>query len=400
MNYKVSISSPFVLFFALMMMLMFWCREVYFNINNYRFLLIMTVLSGLFSIIFQIRLNRFKTNLWSWRWIVLAIIAVLASSYIFEKNSAPYYIAFIVLLLLFLFASSTIELKKHQVSMLIDAYLASSILMALILIVQHKTPYAAYGVYRFALYFSASSYYDVNFNALYFLMSSLLAYYLLQFATKQKRWFYTIAVILNIMSILLLGSRGSFLPVVGVIMIAMMKNRRISIRMIIVAVAVLVVLLYFLPEDVYERLIGTDYLSSESKRFIDWKYGWQAFTNHWLVGNGMLAPQDIVAELYSKTYVTYTIHNTYLVYLAQLGILGSIPFFFILLYPLYYFIKTRKNWYLAMSHLGFLFAIFMLEANYTYVFFVPMAITYVLICYDNNYLNGSCDILKSLSTNE
>ena len=397
MNYKISIATPFIGFFALMTMFMFMCKDIFFNINNYKLLLLLTVVSGVACVITQINKKRMKANLWSWRWIILAIMAVLASNVILEKPSEPFYIAYICLLLLLLLTASVIVLNSKQMLFLVDSYIASTIVMSLIILIQHKTPYAVYGIFRYALYFSTSSYYDVNFNALYFLTSSLLSYRLLQYAPQKKRWFYLTAIVLGLLTIMFLGSRGSFLPAAGVIVIAVMKDRNISLWKIAAVIIFLVAVIYFLPDDVYIRLIGTDYLSTESKRYIDWGYGWKAFSDHWLVGNGMISPMDIVSHYYVREYTTYTIHNTYLVYLAQLGVLGSIPFFAILIYPLYYFVKD-KNWYLSISHLGFLFSIFMLEANYTYVLFVPMTVVYALIAYDNCYLEGKDDVLQSLTS--
>ena len=68
-------------------------------------------------------------------------------------------------------------------------------------------------------------------------------------------------------------------------------------------------------------------------------------------------------------------------YLAQLGIVGSIPFFGILLYPIIYMAKNYKDIYFFLMYCGVLFASMMIEANYSYVLFVPLSIFYMLINY-------------------
>lgn len=62
--------------------------------------------------------------------------------------------------------------------------------MSLLIIVQHRTPYAQYGIFRLALFFNSKEYYDVNFTSLYLLLPTLLAFYgAIKGKKKNKIWY-------------------------------------------------------------------------------------------------------------------------------------------------------------------------------------------------------------------
>lgn len=56
-------------------------------------------------------------------------------------------------------------------------------------------------------------------------------------------------------------------------------------------------IVYLLPEDTFTRLLKTDYMGSEHKRYIDWAYGLRVFGNSPIWGNGMRAPKSLVNEI-------------------------------------------------------------------------------------------------------
>lgn len=392
MTFKAT--SLYVALYHILVIFMFKNSDMYFNINNYKTILILLDLYGAFIVIASNREAKVRVS--SWGWIALSICSLLLSKYIIQKPAAPYYVLYIIFLLIFLMNISLIQFNREQVVHIIDGYILSSVIMSAMLIVTHRTPYASYGILRYALYYNSERFYDVNFNAIYLLLPTLISFYVFLKVKRRKRWLYFAVSLLNSVAILLLGSRGAFVPCFSIMVFYLLKERGVALWKIIFVIVAILSLKYIVPKDVYSRLLGTSYLGTESKRYIDWSYGFRAIRAEWLFGNGMQAPIDIVAKYGGRGVITYTIHNTYLVYLAQLGIVLSIPFFAILIVPIIKLSKIKQNAYLTACYFGFLFSILMVESNYTYVFFIPVSIFYMLIKHCQDYKISNTDILLLL----
>lgn len=75
-----------------------------------------------------------------------------------------------------------------------------------------------------ALFFNSKEYYDVNFTSLYLLLPTLLAFYGAIKGKKKNKIWYMGATGINIIGILLLGSRGTFLPVAAIMLFLILKD--------------------------------------------------------------------------------------------------------------------------------------------------------------------------------
>lgn len=341
MKIRIKRKSLFIFSYliAMLWLFMFYNRDVFFNINNYRNLLFFIVGYGLLLVIFKMIKNKRLLGIPSVL-IILCWTVLLNSKYILRKKAEPYYIMFIVALLLYLLCMAELEFDIYIIRFLVNAYILSAVIMSVIILVQHKTPYAQYGIFRWALFYGQNEYYDVNFTSLYLLMPAILSFYGAVSAKNQNRWKYMICVGLILLAIMMLGSRGTFAPVIAIMAFLVLKGKKISMPKILTIIVFVVAVFFLLPEDTFSRLIGTRYIGSESKRYIDWAYGMKVFSNSPIWGNGMRAPKVLVNEI-GGGVMNYTIHNTYVVYLAQLGIVGSIPFFGLLVYPILYLIKKK-----------------------------------------------------------
>ena len=381
MRKKIKISTDLYSLFsymvALLLVFMFRNNESYFNINNYKMGLIVIICSGIFILLYTWVIKDYKLTI-SQILILFSWISLMISKYVLDKQAEPYYILFVSFLLLFLLCMSEMQFSQRNMKFLIDSYIVSAVIMSLLIIVQHRTPYAQYGIFRLALFFNSKEYYDVNFTSLYLLLPTLLAFYGAIKGKKKNKIWYMGAMGINIIGILLLGSRGTFLPVAAIMLFLILKDKKISFTKILIIMVAVFAIVYLLPEDTFTRLLKTDYMGSEHKRYIDWAYGLRVFGNSPIWGNGMRAPKSLVNEI-GGGVMNYTIHNTYIVYLAQLGILGSLPFLGILIYPLVMLVRKCREIYLVLSYCGVLFACMMIEANYSYVLFVPLAMIYMLI---------------------
>lgn len=382
-NISLRITTPFIALYLVMVVFMFMNGDMYFNINNYKIVLILIDICGIFVCYACVRKHKVKD--FYWLWIGLAILSLLVSKYIINKPTEQYYVLYIVLLLVFLLCISLAHYTKAQIVYMIDGYIISTLIISILLLINHKTPYAAYGIFRYALYYDSNNYYDVNFTSIYLLLPTLFSFYVFLKIKNKKRWFYFVATLINTIAIILMGSRGTFAPSLAIMAYFLLKDRGTILWKIVFVIAIVIGFLCIVPDDVYSRLLGVNYIGTESKRFLDWGYGFRAIKAEWMFGNGMRAPVDIVAEYGGHGVVRYTIHNTYLVYLAQLGVIGSIPFFAIIINPIVRLLKMKNNSFLLLCYLGFLFSIIMVESNYTYVFFVPMSVIYMILKFCSDY---------------
>lgn len=381
---KLSIESLFVAMSSLLYVFMFRCNEKYFNINNYHNGLFLAVAVGTIIIIIYFVKKQIRFNL-TMILVLSAIGYMLFSKYILEKETEPFYILFVSVLYLFLACISSLSFKRIQVKHLLDAYIFSSVIMSLILIVQRRTPYSAYGIFRYALFYSENDYYDINFTAMYLLLPTLIGFYIATKCKTKNRLLYLASVVINLLAILLIGSRGTFAPVIAIIAFEIMQDRKVSMGKIAIVMATIFAGTFLLPQDIIERLIGDSYVGTESKRFLDWMYGIRAIEHHPWFGNGLMAPMKIVMKLAIGNGINYTAHNTYLVYMVQMGIIGSIPFILLLIRPLILLWQKKKISFLWLCHCAILFAALMVESNYTYVLIVPLSTIYMLIEYMKSY---------------
>ena len=176
MRKKIKIStglySLFSYMVALLLVFMFRNNESYFNINNYKMGLIVIICSGIFILLYTWVIKDYKLTI-SQILILFSWISLMISKYVLDKQAEPYYILFVSFLLLFLLCMSEMQFSQRNMKFLIDSYIVSAVIMSLLIIVQHRTPYAQYGIFRLALFFNSKEYYDVNFTSLYLLLPTL-----------------------------------------------------------------------------------------------------------------------------------------------------------------------------------------------------------------------------------
>lgn len=227
MKIRIKRKSLFIFSYliAMLWLFMFYNRDVFFNINNYRNLLFFIVGYGLLLVIFKMIKNKRLLGIPSVL-IILCWTVLLNSKYILRKKAEPYYIMFIVALLLYLLCMAELEFDIYIIRFLVNAYILSAVIMSVIILVQHKTPYAQYGIFRWALFYGQNEYYDVNFTSLYLLMPAILSFYGAVSAKNQNRWKYMICVGLILLAIMMLGSRGTFAPVIAIMAFLVLKGKK------------------------------------------------------------------------------------------------------------------------------------------------------------------------------
>lgn len=388
---NITVTSIFVFLVSLVFLFMFRNGDSFFNMNEYRIVMFISVAAGLFALVFRIGKIHTK-NVYTVFLILWCIGYMVFSKFIMGIPAEPYYILYISTLYLYILCMASLTFSKKQLRSLIDVYILSSVLISFICLLQHKTPYSGYGIFRLALYYEVDKYYDVNFTAMYLLIPTLLSFRIALKSREQKRIFYFLGTALNVLAILMMGSRGTFAPVLAIIVYEILTDRKASILKVLMIMTCIFAVTFLVPKDVIERLFVGKYFNLESKRLVDWKYGIDALKQALWFGNGMLAPKDIVAAVSGVDW--YTVHNTYIVYLVQMGIVGAIPFFLVLFYPAIKLWNGIKKPFMWLTYCGLLFAALMIESNYTYSLIIPLSLIYALISYSmrNGIKDGMADI--------
>ncbi|MCG3118712.1 MAG: hypothetical protein ALAOOOJD_00966 [bacterium] len=224
---------------------------------------------------------------------------------------------------------------------------------------------------------------DPNFFALS-ILSFLPIPFLFAFAEKRwgRRLVWLGIFLLLIAGIVISFSRAGLLGLAFVLLVLGYKIRRHRF-LLVVAAALFVLLLFFLPETVWDRLGTLSRFGKDDS--LRWRYrlllgSWDLFLTHPFTGIGA---GNIV--LFSFRWVNrhQAAHNTYLEILAEFGIV-AIVIFGLLVHATFRYLRSSYQYFavnqrprlaiigegLEAGLLGFLFVSLFLSLHYEYMFWV------------------------------
>lgn len=234
--------------------------------------------------------------------------------------------------------------KKEQIVKIFKSYSIGSVVISL------YSLYLYFTEFRFLLYGNARvTVLGQDQNELSFLLNFgiICLLYLFQFekVSRKLKLIILACIVLMIFTILSTGSRTGFIILLftGLVFIAMsFKGSKIFV-LIPSIIGLSIYLFLSLPESIYLRLLETS-TQIESVDFTNretiWKEGFNAFidSGRFLYGIGHNTFRTL---LYNATGSGRAGHNTYLLTLIQLGLIGFVLYMRILLYLL------RKVWILV-----------------------------------------------------
>lgn len=224
---------------------------------------------------------------------------------------------------------------------------------------------------------------DPNFFAL-----SLLAFlpipFLLIFAENRfwHKMLWLATVVLMVAGILISFSRAGILGLAFTVLLLGYKIRKHRF-LLLLAAGVLVTLLFFLPETIWERMETLSRVGRDDS--LRWRYKlaigtWDLFLTHPFTGIGA---GNIV--LFSFRWINrhQTAHNTYLEIMAEFGV-GGIIIFGLLLWTTFRYLRQGYKTFADHQHsqlaiigqglelglIGFLFVALFLSVHYDYMFWV------------------------------
>lgn len=361
---SVKLTDCIVFFFAMEMIFLFVNRLKYFNFGRYYIFAVIIV--GLSLVYFFRERSLDAKNMY----ILFPILYSLFLVIILNKEYTTDYLFATILFCTHSFVLCQIKFDDVQKAKIEFIFIFSAVIMSLILLIQHGQPYLDSNETRQALYYSKEEFYDVNFTAIYFYLPACISLYR---GIEKRKMSYFICYVILITAIFATGSRGTILPVLMVSFLILFKTK--SPWLLVLLPIGIFALFAFLPEDIFSRVFATSYVGNNRTRVNSWVYGLKLVFNDILWGNGLRASKQAIISIFNTD--KYTIHNTYIVWLSAMGIVGGTSFLFYMVWPVIKCI-VKKKFTLFIIISGYLFTLLMIEGNYSYVSLIPLNVIYIL----------------------
>lgn len=367
-----------VVLLGIHMLLLFFNKTAFFNLGGNSILYILILLVTF--LIFIKEQAKFEMAFIQFCCITIIIISILSIKFI-NPNYEEDMLKAILLFYCLIFFVPNIKLSAKNVNLLLNLYIISAIILAFILIIQHRPPYEGYGIFRYGIFYSETEYYDVNFTGLYLVLPTGLGLNkMLHEKNTIKKLVRGISEIVLIFAIIFTGSRGATLVMIALLGYIGILNGKLNLKRIILfcfaIVALGICVKLILPADVWSRLFGEEY-TLQGRRTEDWSYGIKLILNAPLWGNGIVSSKNLIIQMTGMTWIT--VHNTYLVYMVIFGIIGAIPSIAIIIYPTIASLRYKIPKLFLVAYLGFLAMILLVEANFSDVILITLLIVYCVI---------------------
>ena len=241
------------------------------------------------------------------------------------------------------------KLSKIQIFNILTSYILSSIIVAVSTIYMYYTKfqYLLYGYQRATVFNQDQN--ELSFLLLFGLVCSL---YLSLFFLKSntKKILNIFSMLIMVYAILLTGSRTGFvclIVVLAILFIHYLKDVKKITYLLPFGLLIFFVLNVILSDNVSERLLNfSDVINQTSgTRISIWKRGIDAFLNdgNIVLGIGFDSFRTMMDNNYGYRN-SQSVHNTYLVTFIELGIIGLVIYFKLLLDII------RKTWFLIKYH--------------------------------------------------
>lgn len=384
--------------FALTMILIFTCSDKYFNVGNWYLLPLIIIFIGSINIMYDIIKNKKMIDLDKMNYCMIFIaFYVLFSSLILRlpaKTDTVLSYGFLFMLLLIL---SLAKFNKNQTVFIIKNYIASAIIITIIMLIQRATPYP--GVLRFSIYYSETGFYDVNFLAAYISIPALLSLNnaMLREDKNGKIKYYLITALILI-GVFLTGSRGGLVGfIIGALFIVLVNRgitldkvkkiienkqfKKPKLKTVILVILCIVLLYLLLPKELTDRFFGQSYNDgSNQKRLEHWMYSIRSFIKEPIFGAGITWTEEVIIRNFQ---VRSTSHNTFLGALVQLGLVGFIPFMMVFVMPIKTLWNSEQKSIIGLI-LALLFIMIMIEAQCSLILFIHLSMIYIIARYTVN----------------
>jgi O-antigen ligase len=364
----------FLFFLSIQILFYFLNSDLYFQVSGF---FLPLVIALLFSILFL--LQSFKKITAEYMMCLGLLFILIGSCIINHSQIQSGYLLSYALLFLMTAALLIMPLEYKQIGLLSKAYVLSAAVISLMILILQKR-YFVLEANRLSIQIGSNPVIDPNYLGAFLVAPFVLS--MKSFFEKRgsKRLLDGCMILIIGGGVLLTGSRGAWVSIfLAAILIFWHRYlRHINAQKMIVAVGiaitVTILILFFLPQETLERMLGVSQWmdGSNIRRFALWENAMAAIKKNPLLGYGLIETRLSFGNV---TGMYQPAHNTYLEIWGQLG------FFAVLLTILLLFkgvFKKNGDPYARAIRLAtFCFSIF-LSSEATFYFWFNIALCFLM----------------------
>lgn len=311
---------------------------------------------------------------------VMIIFTFVSVIYINTDYQRGVYLASLLFFSLIFFWSN-MKYDFNQLERLKKFYILSALILAIGIIIFRYQPYTDISVSRMTIQSYTGEFYDVNFISAYMVIPTIFLLYDFFEKTKKSKS-ALVKLIILIGAIVLTGSRGA-LGVLGIAMIFTLWHQKkigatvlFGILALIVAVPIIIQLI---PQDILIHYLKGVNVFNDTRRMADWELGVALIARKPLFGYGMVSSYSLIVTIFNITWLT--VHNTYLVFGVNYGVIFGSMIVLLMIIPLYRLIKFKAPYVYSLAYMMFLVSVFLIEANFSDIMIIPVCIFFSYAAY-------------------
>lgn len=313
------------------------------------------------SIINDIELGKTEISTSVVAMIVWLIYCYFSTLWGIRSSYTKEYLTTYLLMGIFLIVCTYQIWEAGEINSFILAYCCGSLLMALLVIFAGSTEFNGRETIRIL-----NRYCDPNQVAANILPGALISFYRLQ---EEKRTLIqclsVVCFLFCTFAVLITGSRGGLLGYISsmvTIILVRTVSGKLKIRSLVLLIFFYIVMGVGLPDTTVRRLFEfssyTEEYAQGGNRLTLWSILLKDFDAQWIVGHGV---GSTIITYIRTTGGVHGVHNTFLLVIYEVGVIGFILFIFPYVSELIYHIKRENDVYVALV-IGALVCSFFLDA--------------------------------------
>ncbi len=390
MNSENKVSLP-IMVFGMFIMLILLCNDKYLGITEYFYFPIIIIVCLL--VYYTKNIIIFKLEHYCILFLIFYLIMNL-TRYEYALNSGVY-LSYIIFLVMFLLLTSR-KINKKEIRFLINSYIVSGLIISAIIIIMKQEFNGWSGTYRYTVKFMNGVYIDPNYIGAFINIPAIFVFNRV-FISKQRIYKHIniIQTLVMTFAIFSTGSRGSMLGLMVGFSIVFSCNIKFKIKSLICSIGIMIILAIVLynviPEETIKRMFFDSYYdASNISRLTNWRLGIEALCKKPFWGYGFIDTNVILSRNFEYSAA---IHNTYLAFLNQFGIIGSFPILVIILKIAKQLTKKEMRSLLGVLASVILTSI-LVEQNVSIIFWCALITLYLIKNYkEYNMMENILDVL-------
>jgi len=340
--------------------------------------IIILQLSYLYKYSLKMRVKAFHISMYLWIFIVF-------SSYFrtYSINYALIYMTSYINIVIFFILLTIVNYNYMQVRLFINSTLWGSTVSAIIML-SGLNLYHGVGQ-RYTFNFLGAEL-DPNNAAAFLCYGVAISLYNIFSSNNKNQVFGLIIFMINLIALFFTGSRGGFITISIVTVFILFDNFRAThiwhkntikkiLGVTIIFFVTALVLNYFVPEELLNRIFQIESYEGGSDRIIIWSYAFDKLLEKPLFGYGIGSFPEIARAFFGTDH---GVHNTYLMVLFEVGLIGF-TFFLAFIANLAKIAVNKKNMLAVLLILVAIIPAIFLDALVKRFFWNGLILCYMLI---------------------